>query len=44
MARAKESTHRLFSSTGIPLYVQLAELLRRRVRNGALAPGAMLPP
>ena len=44
MARAKESTHRLFSSTGIPLYVQLAELLRRRVRSGALAPGATLPP
>lgn len=42
MASIKESTHRLFGSTGIPLYVQLADLLRRRVRSGALEPGAML--
>jgi GntR family transcriptional regulator len=43
MARSNTSTHRLFSSTGIPLYVQLAEHLRRRVRSGAWAPGTMLP-
>lgn len=43
MASTKQTRHRLFASTGIPLYVQLAELLRRRVRTGALAPGALLP-
>jgi GntR family transcriptional regulator len=43
MASTKDSTHPLFGGKGIPLYVQLAELLRRRLRKGIWAPGALLP-
>ena len=43
MASTKDSTHPLFGGTGIPLYVQLAELFRRRVRTGVWSPGAVLP-
>lgn len=44
MASLQNSTHPLFGAPGIPLYVQLAELLRRRVRRGVWRPGTVLPP
>lgn len=44
MASMQSSTHPLFGAKGIPLYVQLAEMLRRRLRMGVWKPGEMLPP
>jgi GntR family transcriptional regulator len=35
--------HRIFGSTPIPRYVQLAELLRQRVAKGHWPPGTLLP-
>ncbi len=43
MTSMQNSTHQLFGATGIPLYVQLAELLRNRVRKGVWQPGALVP-
>lgn len=40
MANAK---HRIFGSTPIPRYLQLAELVRQRVIKGHWPPGSMLP-
>lgn len=40
MANAK---HRIFGSTPIPRYLQLAELVRQRVVKGHWPPGSMLP-
>ena len=40
MATAK---HRIFGSTPIPRYVQLAELIRQRVTKGRWPPGSLLP-
>lgn len=40
----QSSTHPLFGAKGIPLYVQLAEMLRRRLRMGIWQPGSLLPP
>ncbi|HLH87991.1 MAG TPA: GntR family transcriptional regulator [Xanthobacteraceae bacterium] len=38
-----ETGHRIFGSTPIPRYVQLAELFRQRMDRGEWAPGATLP-
>ena len=35
--------HRIFGSTPIPRYVQLAELIRRRIAKGHWPPGSLLP-
>jgi GntR family transcriptional regulator len=35
--------HRIFGSTPIPRYVQLAELIRRRLAKGRWLPGSQLP-
>ncbi len=35
--------HRIFGSTPIPRYVQLAELLRQRLAKGRWPPGSLLP-
>ena len=37
------ATHRIFSSTGIPRYVQLADLFRQRMDKGLWLPGTVLP-
>jgi GntR family transcriptional regulator len=37
------ASHRIFGSTPIPRYVQLAELVRQRVSKGHWPPGSMLP-
>ena len=37
------ANHRIFGSTPIPRYVQLAELVRQRVDKGHWPPGSMLP-
>ena len=37
------ASHRIFGSTPIPRYVQLAELVRQRVTKGHWPPGSMLP-
>src|SRR5690242_16246272 len=38
-----ETGHRIFGSTPIPRYVQLADLLRQRVDKGEWGPGTVLP-
>ncbi len=37
------ASHRIFGSTPIPRYLQLAELVRQRVAKGHWPPGSMLP-
>ena len=37
------AAHRIFGSTPIPRYVQLAELIRQRVAKGRWPPGSLLP-
>jgi GntR family transcriptional regulator len=37
------ANHRIFGSTPIPRYLQLAELVRQRVTKGHWPPGSMLP-
>jgi GntR family transcriptional regulator len=37
------ATHRIFGSTPIPRYLQLAELIRQRVAKGRWPPGSLLP-
>jgi GntR family transcriptional regulator len=37
------ASHRIFGSTPIPRYLQLAELVRQRVTKGHWPPGSMLP-
>ena len=37
------ANHRIFGSTPIPRYVQLAELIRQRVAKGHWPPGSLLP-
>lgn len=38
-----ETSHRIFGSTAIPRYVQLADLFRQRVDKGVWPPGTTLP-
>ena len=37
------ANHRIFGSTPIPRYLQLAELVRQRVKKGYWSPGSVLP-
>ena len=37
------ANHRIFGSTPIPRYLQLAELVRQRVAKGHWPPGSLLP-
>src|SRR5262245_21914678 len=42
-SRMATANHRIFGSTPIPRYVQLAELIRRRVAKGHWPAGSLLP-
>src|SRR5689334_8106690 len=41
--RMANAHHRIFGSTPIPRYVQLAELIRQRLAKGRWLPGDLLP-